>query len=488
MKTPSSAGVLRNSAIYAVAGVLNGSIAFILMPIYTRVLSPDQFATVSIMNSAAGFLTILMMLAMENAITRFHFGYSEDESGSMAGSIFLLLMGNGVVISSLLLVFRHKIVGLMLPGSDSARLFSIALVTTFIKLVYIVYQTILQTRQKSFEYAKNSIIYVATSSIFSVMYLFVFRDKAEAVLGGTLTSTVLLAAMSLRSMIRERYIRLTVRLDLLKRGLEYALPFIPYDVVHAFSPLFLKSIVNRSQGLKAVGIYEVALQISTVITVAQLAVNRAYVPWAYDRMEKDDHGGIVSVSRDITKISLIVCMLISLFGREIIGILASRQYHDSWIVLPLFTFAAALRGIYYFYSTAISYDLRGAKFIAAIAVASNLAHLAIGYAFVNAYGVLSVAMGALIAGFLTLVSAWQVSRSISKLVIPFKPLLVDFLAALLAVGLGVGASMMLGGKVSEAGLIAFRSAIMLAGAYIIAGSRLNTYILRIRTGFKNKQK
>jgi O-antigen/teichoic acid export membrane protein len=234
----SSSGVLKNSAIYAIAGVLNGAIAFILMPIYTRVLSPDQYATVSIMNSAAGFLTILMMLAMENAITRFHFGYSEEDSRAITGSIFILLMANGVIVSLLLLMFREKIIGLILPGSDAARLFNIALVTTFVKLVYIMYQTVLQAKQKSFEYAKNSIIYVASSAILSIAFLFVFRNRMEAVMAGTLTSTVLLAAISLRSMIKERYIRFAIRLDLLKSGLAYALPFIPYDLVHAFLPLF----------------------------------------------------------------------------------------------------------------------------------------------------------------------------------------------------------------------------------------------------------
>jgi O-antigen/teichoic acid export membrane protein len=486
LKMSSSSGVLKNSAIYAIAGVLNGAIAFILMPIYTRVLSPDQYATVSIMNSAAGFLTILMMLAMENAITRFHFGYSEEDSRAITGSIFILLMANGVIVSSLLLMFREKIIGLILPGSDAARLFNIALVTTFVKLVYIMYQTVLQAKQKSFEYAKNSIIYVASSAILSIAFLFVFRNRMEAVMAGTLTSTVLLAAISLRSMIKERYIRFAIRLDLLKSGLAYALPFIPYDLVHAFLPLFLKSIVNRSHGLKAVGIYEVALQISTVITVAQLAVNRAYLPWAYERMEKKDHHAIVTVSKDITKISLIICMFISLLGRELIGLLASRQYEDSWIVLPFFTFAAALRGMYYFYSTTISYDMRGAKYITAIAVASNLVHLAIGYAFVEGYGVMSVAAGALIAGFVTLLSARYISGSISETKIPLKPLLVDLFIAMTIVGLGIVPFAVFRNENGGFGLLVYRVGLIFIGTYVLAGSRLRILVERVRAKMKNK--
>ena len=67
--------LLKNSSIYSGANVLQQMLAFFLLPLYTRFLTPNDYGIISVVNSVAAFLVILLNLSLYAAVSRFYFDY-----------------------------------------------------------------------------------------------------------------------------------------------------------------------------------------------------------------------------------------------------------------------------------------------------------------------------------------------------------------------------------------------------------------------------
>ncbi len=72
----------RDSVIYGVGGILAKSIAFLLLPVFTRVFTPAEYGTIEMLTVLSSFLSALLMMGMDSAQT-FYF-YEQKGGGQPA--------------------------------------------------------------------------------------------------------------------------------------------------------------------------------------------------------------------------------------------------------------------------------------------------------------------------------------------------------------------------------------------------------------------
>ncbi len=63
------------SSLYTIGEVLRSSLSFLLLPIYTRLLSPADYAILGVMSPIFALLSALMALGLPAALVRFYFDY-----------------------------------------------------------------------------------------------------------------------------------------------------------------------------------------------------------------------------------------------------------------------------------------------------------------------------------------------------------------------------------------------------------------------------
>ena len=90
----SSVDLIKHSAIYGLGQVLARITSFLLLPIYTRYLTPADYGVIAIMDFVATILAILIGAGMSNAATRYHFDVkSEEERNSVSWTGLTFLLG-----------------------------------------------------------------------------------------------------------------------------------------------------------------------------------------------------------------------------------------------------------------------------------------------------------------------------------------------------------------------------------------------------------
>jgi O-antigen/teichoic acid export membrane protein len=71
--------ILKHSSVYAVGQILSRFASILLLPLYTRCLSPADYGCVAILDLTAGILAILIGSGMASAVMRSHFDSDDEE-------------------------------------------------------------------------------------------------------------------------------------------------------------------------------------------------------------------------------------------------------------------------------------------------------------------------------------------------------------------------------------------------------------------------
>ena len=85
--------LLSNTGLFFISTFSSKFLVFLLMPIYTSVLSPDQFNTVDLMTQTANLLIPLVSLGVPNSIIRFGLDKNYSRRGVFTVAALTYTMG-----------------------------------------------------------------------------------------------------------------------------------------------------------------------------------------------------------------------------------------------------------------------------------------------------------------------------------------------------------------------------------------------------------
>ena len=85
--------ILKHSRNYLIANLATRALAFISIPVFTRLLTPDEYGIISIFIGIVGILGSIMAFSADRSVSRYFFDQksSEDFSRFVGTSIILSL-------------------------------------------------------------------------------------------------------------------------------------------------------------------------------------------------------------------------------------------------------------------------------------------------------------------------------------------------------------------------------------------------------------
>ena len=91
---------------------------FILIPVYSRFFSPEEYGIIDLISTTLAFLTIIGMLQMEAAIGRFFYESSDENERRLNISTAFWTVFVVSIVCSLLLVIVSSDLMKLITGSD----------------------------------------------------------------------------------------------------------------------------------------------------------------------------------------------------------------------------------------------------------------------------------------------------------------------------------------------------------------------------------
>lgn len=396
--------ILKNASIYTVVSFLQKGIGFFLLPVYTSYLTTEQFGIVGVVNAITAFLNILFLLALHGGLNRFYHEKPKDEIylKKLFGTVFTLVLINSLILTGLLVISKDVLLEPLAKGISFYPYLLLGLISSLLNPIFVISQTSLQASQKGSQFGKNNLLFFLSNIILTIAFLVSFNMKAEGILLASVLTNIIFFIYTLYWFLPQ--IKLGIDREILKKIIKYSFPLIPHSVSGMIMGMVDRIFINNYLSTSLVGVYNVAFQFGNIINIVAIAVNQALIPWFVIRIDKGEKAKIVNISTLFIDAYCLMTLFISLFSVDIIKVLTTSEYHNSWEVVTPIVFAFYFQGIYYFYVQSLFYDVKakGTRILPIVTVSAAIINVIGNYFLIPKYGLMGAAFSSLLARFITL--------------------------------------------------------------------------------------
>ena len=403
--------------IYGAGSIVLKLINFILIPVYTRFITPNEYGLLAITSSVLAVFMILYSLEMRGAINFFYTRSDRPEIRNRnISSIWLAMISFALLMAVLFDTFGEKASAILFISVPYSPYIRIVIWTAFFTVFSQVPQVLYQVKESPIPYV---ILLVANALLnigLSVYFIVVMRLGALGYLLGAFISSFVMSVP---------YLIITLRMIRPSFGWRQLVPILAYSmplVLHSLSAWLLeysdRLIMEKFIPLSQIGIYSLGFQFGAIVNLFSTAVNTAWVPLIFRLDSQDPEHSKARISRLvtylITSVAFIFIILI-IFVREINSLATPPEYKYAYQIAYWVALGQLFHGLYYIPVNFLF--LRGkTKFVPLITIGSAVIDVFLNIALLPHFGVIAAAWAGCFSKMIMLTLALLISHR----VYPFK--------------------------------------------------------------------
>lgn len=383
----------KHTFIYAIGSAIQTLVSFILVPIYTRFLSPAEYGQLEILNTILLILTMILSFGFASAILKVHERdcKDEDEKKKALGTMYLFVIPLATLISFIIFFFARSLAQFFLGDAKLYHLIFLILATNIIVIFLTLSFALLRTKEKSGSYVLLSLLKFILVLIFNIYFVIKLKLGVFGILSGNLIAQVVTSITFLPSI--SKYIKLAISKRLLSKLFSFGIAITPASIAMWIMDLADRWFLKHFSNLTEVGLYSLGYKVGMVISI--LLVWPFQLAWptiSFALAKRADVKEIYSkVLTYFFLISSFFALTLSLFSSEIVKLLAPENFYPAARVIPLISFSYVLYGIHFVVSPGLHLKEKTKYYPLLVGIPAFL-NLILNYYFVPAYGMMGAAM------------------------------------------------------------------------------------------------
>lgn len=327
----------KNSFLYLISTICLKAVGFLLLPLYTHLVSPSEYGYVYVVSAFQTFMGLFLTLSMHGAIGRFYFECkNREEIKKMYSQQVFSTTLTATLITVVMLIIKSPISTLLgLPE----KYFIYAVLISFFSLFYNMIIALLYAMECAVKISITSIAVGVGTIIMQLVLVFTMEDKAMALIFAMFFSAVVTFILFL--IYSAPYLSFTKlnRKDIVKYY-KYSLSQLPSDVSVWFVAASDRLLLNKIQGASSAGIYGMGNTLGQIPSMLFQSVNKAYVPYVFRHFKEAEEGKnealneVANTAILVESVLTVVVVTLIILSNNIVSLIESR-YVDSAIIMPL---------------------------------------------------------------------------------------------------------------------------------------------------------
>ena len=326
--------VAKNTVYYSIGEIVPKIIGFIMLPIYTNVLSPSDYGIISYTNTITSFLALFGTFCLNTYLLRFYFIHNdENERRRMLGTINLSIISMNCLIILLGFLIMPGVINkydIQIPWNPFFRL---ALINNFLHCMTTVPSVIYRVRQDAMRFMFLGVSRTVLVVLLTV-YLLVYKKVGVV---GTFEAqfVVYLVYVVVYFLIIKKYASFSFNIRFLKEGLRFSLPLLPGTLCYVLLHMSDRVILERNVGIDELGIYNVASTIALALNIVIQSGYKSFEPEFFKRYGKDDYFPyVVKVKNIFFFLIYLSALCICLFSQELFYYMTAKSFYAGYLLVP----------------------------------------------------------------------------------------------------------------------------------------------------------
>lgn len=322
---------VKASVAYTVCSILQKCLSFITLPLFTRLLTQEQYGIHNVYSSWYGIFSIFITLnlaygSFATAMVRF-----EHERAKYIASI-----------QNVCLVLCGIFLMLYLPFADFWNTFlklPTGLVCIMVADILTNFSLLCWYGVKRFEFKYKSVVLVTMAIAIAtptLAYILVMNSAEKGyarTIGYAAVGIAVGAFLFVSNAIKGKG---GFNKKYWKYALSFNIPLIPYYLSQVIFNQSDQIMINNISGTDKAAMYGVAYSLATLLNFILNAINNSYVPWFYGKIKEGKPEENKSVATGISLLMAFMLMGVIALAPEIILIMAGKEYAPAaWVVPPV---------------------------------------------------------------------------------------------------------------------------------------------------------
>ena len=322
---------VKASIWFMICGVLQKGISLLTTPIFTRILTTEQFGEFSLYQSWYAIISVFATLnlfygALNNGMTKF----SNDRK-----TVISSLLGLSTTITILLFIiyilffdFWNNLFGLS----------TLYMVAMFLELLFAPAFNFWATSQR-YDYKYKMLVFatVLMAILSPALGIIVVLNTVYKAQGRILSFVIIQVIFGLIFYIynmsngKKFYVK-----KYWKYALTLSIPLLPHYlssiILNQSDRIMIGYMINKS----AVAFYSVSYSITAIVQIVTNAINSSFTPYMYRSLKNKQYDKLKKVFEILLIFIAVVSIIAMCFGPEIVLLFASYEYYDArWIIPPV---------------------------------------------------------------------------------------------------------------------------------------------------------
>lgn len=399
--------VTKDSSLYLIARLIPASVGFIMLPIYTLYLSPNDYGLVGLVLSFQAILPVILGLRIDYSLSRFFFEYKNDELKILISTLFYSILFICLISFNLLYFNIEHIVMFIFQVvlNKHVILFKIGLITSVFLLGNAFLISLLICRQESSKLMKAQLIIFSIGLIISVVEIIILERGAYGLLEAAMLTNFV--SCIILFFLNSHYFVLRFNIKYLKEPIIFALPVIPQFCAVYMYQFSDRIIMDKYVTISLIGLYVFSDKIGSILKMIVGEFGNAYAPYFFKALKENEQTALRN-SKIIFEIFayfiVMIIVFISLFSLEIFLILFEESFYDAWYLVSIFCLAYFFKLLYNFSSIGLLY-MKKSGTIALITIIAGIINIILNIIFIPTYGITAAALSTLTSFILTFLIA-----------------------------------------------------------------------------------
>ena len=345
--------LFKHSGNYLLASLASKALSFVSIPVYTRLLSLEDYGIVNVFMSLVSIVAVFLTLSSEVSISRYYY----DAKDTMD---FKRFVGTSVRITSIILVITTVlfILGLNFIADMVCLPKRLTLCLVPVALFYITNSIFTQIYNPQMQSRKIAIVSSVQSysafAISIVCILLIDEERYYGYIYGNLIAMILLGGYIIHQ-IKPFYTNCFDK-QYVPYILKYCLPYIPDALSGIVLAQFSKIFIGSNLGYSMAGSYGFVVNVALLMGIVIQITNNAWTPFLFRYLNDRDYKSINNDWNLIWRSTLVVAIGLSLFGNELAILLAKEDFLELMYLLPILVTGYVFHQLAYLYLRNVSYS------------------------------------------------------------------------------------------------------------------------------------
>ena len=341
-------GIFKRTIVYTFSASLNALVAFLLLPIITRYLSPFDYGVVETFMAIVACLTGVVLVGGNTLMSKEYFVLKGTDREEYVSNILGIISITSVLLIIFYLVSSIYFSVLSNIFKISNKLFILAIVVSYGSAIIAMISNTFQLEKKAMSYA----IFMNSRTFFEIsLSLFLIIGVGltwDGRISGIAISIILFSMIALY-LLKLRSISIQLPVKYWKEIVVLGAPLILSHLGGWVYGMVDKIMINNLVSIEATGLYSVGFRFGMVVMMVETAFSLAWAPFFFENIAKkkyNDNLKIVKATYVYILLLVVFSVSFGLLGKYILYFMVDERYFAAAQFILLISVAYCFDGIW----------------------------------------------------------------------------------------------------------------------------------------------